>query len=130
MEKGECIRKMKSGPSVSGVKGASYSTAIRSDRTGISRRTIGAVVSGAPIPTRGFLKVKSNHKNLDPEALGAEIFGLVEADQGYAHISDALGTNNIEDADSVFNTVRRSLVVTERSAKKMRQFLRKYGQSE
>lgn len=72
----------------------------------------------------------NERRKLNPQKLGAEIFGLVEADQGYAHISDALGTNNIEDADSVFNTVRRALSATESSARKMRRFLRKYGQSE
>lgn len=70
----------------------------------------------------------TKRKELDPQKLGAEVFGLVEADQGYAHISDALGT--IEDADRVFNTVRRALISTEASAQKMRKFLRKYGQSE
>ncbi len=69
---------------------------------------------------------KPDVSKLDGRKLGAELFGLVEADQGYAFISDGLGYNG--DVEKVFNVARGALRSTESSAKKIRRFLKKYGQ--
>lgn len=56
---------------------------------------------------------------------GAELFGLVERDQGYAFVSDAV--DELPD-DRVFDIARGALAHTEIVAKKIRAFLKKYDQ--
>lgn len=61
----------------------------------------------------------------DEQTKGGELFHLVESDLGFAHISDAL--DNLSD-ERVFNIARGSLKHIESAAKKIRRFLKKYGQ--
>ena len=51
---------------------------------------------------------------------------MVERDQGYAFVSDGLGYNG--DVAQVFNVARGALKATESSARKIRKFLKKYGE--
>lgn len=61
----------------------------------------------------------------DERTKGGELFHLVEADIGHAHISDAL--DDLPD-ERVFNLARGSLKHLESAARKIRRFLKKYGQ--
>lgn len=54
---------------------------------------------------------------------GGELFQLVERDQGYAFISDAI--DELPD-ERVFNIARGALAHTEAVARKLRAFLKKY----
>lgn len=56
---------------------------------------------------------------------GQELWKIVEADIGHAHISDAI--DDLPD-DRVFNLARGSLKSLERAARKIRNFLKKYGE--
>ena len=58
-----------------------------------------------------------------PKNLGAELFRLVEQDQGYAFISDAI--DELLDG-RVFDIARGALKHTEIVAAKIRKFLKKY----
>lgn len=64
------------------------------------------------------------HKTIE-QSLGTELFGLVERDQGYAFISDAIGELPPE---RVFDIARGALKHTEATAKKIRSFLKKHGE--
>jgi len=57
--------------------------------------------------------------------LGAELFELVERDQGYAFISDAV--DELPD-ERVFDIARGALKHSEIVVRKIRGFLKKYGQ--
>lgn len=61
------------------------------------------------------------------ENVGAELFELVEADLGYAHISDGIDELPPE---KVFNIARGSLKHLDIAAKKIRHFLKKHGQED
>jgi hypothetical protein len=56
---------------------------------------------------------------------GGELFRLVEADLGFAHISDAI--DDLPD-ERVFDIARGSLKHLELAARKIRRFLKKYGE--
>lgn len=56
---------------------------------------------------------------------GGELFGLVEQDQGWAFVSDAI--DDLPD-EKVFDIARGALKHTEIVARKIRRFLKKYGQ--
>lgn len=64
-------------------------------------------------------------KPQDERTKGGELFHLVESDLGFAHISDAL--DDLPD-ERVFNIARGSLKHVESAARKIRGFLKKYGQ--
>jgi hypothetical protein len=57
--------------------------------------------------------------------LGAELFGLVEAEQGYAFVSDAV--SGLPDK-RVFDIARGALKHTEIVARKLRKWLKDHGQ--
>lgn len=59
------------------------------------------------------------------QALADELFGLVEFVQGKAFISDGCGSMSQAD---IFEMARTSLMYTEETAKKLRRWLKKYGQ--
>ena len=58
--------------------------------------------------------------------LGAELFKLVEQDQGYAFVSDAI--DELPD-ERVFDIARGALKHTEIVAAKIREFLKKHGEN-
>lgn len=58
--------------------------------------------------------------------LADEIFQMVEHDQGFAFISD--GLNSCKNKKQLFATVRGALKYTEISARKMRKWLKRYGE--
>lgn len=59
-------------------------------------------------------------------SLADEIFFLVQVDQGFGFISDGLGA--LPSRQKVFDTVRGALKASERATRKMRRWLKKYGQ--
>lgn len=61
----------------------------------------------------------------DAVNVGAELFDLVERDQGYAFVSDAISGLP---AERVFDIARGALKHTEITAQKIRRFLKKYGE--
>lgn len=61
------------------------------------------------------------------EKLAAEIFDLVEFDQGKGFISDGLDALKTE--RELFEIVRGHLRASERAARKIRGWLKKYGQA-
>lgn len=64
-------------------------------------------------------------KKEEERNLGAELFDLVERDQGYAFISDAI--SGLPD-EKVFDLARGALKHTEITARKIRQWLKKHGE--
>lgn len=65
-------------------------------------------------------------KRTTSEALGEEVFTLVQDAQGRGFLSD--GINFIDDPKRLFGTVRFHLKHTEDAAKILRKWLRKYGE--
>lgn len=61
----------------------------------------------------------------DGRTKGGELFHLVERDLGYAHVSDAI--DELPD-DRVFDIARGLLKHCEIAARKIRGFLKKYGE--
>ncbi len=61
----------------------------------------------------------------DKRNLGKELFALVERDQGYSFISDAI--DELPD-EKVFDIARGALKHTEITARKIRQWLKKHGE--
>lgn len=59
------------------------------------------------------------------EKLGEELFELVERDQGYAYISDGMGSMTRQ---QFFDMTRRALKHSDIATTKIRSFLRKHGE--
>lgn len=66
-------------------------------------------------------------KELSVEDLADELFGAVEYDQGRGFVSDGMGA--LKSRPEFFEVARLHLRHTELAAKKLRAFLRKYGET-